>query len=154
MKCLGITGYFYNNAYKLQFSIGAFNIAFPLQKEFGYRLLSMSNSAVGMCIYLIFCIFVIGLGEEIFWRGFIQKKLFGYFSTNKSIWFTAILFSLIHFYIFTILPVRIGILFLALIALVGGIWGYLFKYYDNVWSSAVSHGIVAFIIRKYYFFNH
>jgi len=154
LKYLGITGYFYNNAHKLQFSIGAFNAAFPLQKELGYRLLNMSNSAVGVCIYFLFCILIIGLGEEIFWRGFIQKKLSSYFSPNKSVWFTAILFALIHFYIFTILPIKTGISFLVLIALVGGIWGYLFNYYDNVWSSAVSHGVVVFIIWKYYFFNH
>lgn len=153
LKYLGTTGYFYNAAHRLQVSIGAFNIAFSLQKELGYRLLNISNSAVGVCLYFLFCILVIGLGEEIFWRGFIQKKLSGYFSPNKSIWFTAILFSLIHFYIFTILPVKIGVSFLILIALAGGIWGYLFKYFDNVWSSAISHGIVAFIIWKYYFFR-
>lgn len=154
LKYLGITGYFYNAAHRLQFSIGAFNSAFPLQKELGYRLLNMSNSTVGICIYFLFCILVIGLGEEIFWRGFVQKKLSGYLSPHKSVWVTAVLFALIHFYIFTILPVKTGISFLVLIALVGGIWGYLFKYFDNVWSSAVSHGVVACIIWKYYFFNH
>ncbi|MDP2923704.1 MAG: CPBP family intramembrane metalloprotease [Candidatus Omnitrophota bacterium] len=153
LKYLGITGHFYSNAHKLQFSIGDFNMAFLLQKELGYRLLNMSNSAVGICIYFLFCIFIIGLGEEIFWRGFIQKKLSGYFSPNKAIWFTAILFSLMHFYVFTILPVKTGISFLLLITLVGWIWGYLFTRFDNIWSSAISHGIVAFIIWKYYFFN-
>lgn len=150
---LGIRGHVYNNVHKLQLTMGIFNISFPLQKEIGYRLLSISNSTIGVCAYLIFCIFVIGLGEEIFWRGFIQKKLSSYFSSNKSVWITAILFSLIHFYIFTILPVKTGISFLTLITIVGGIWGYLFKYFDNVWPSAISHGIVAFIIWKYYFFN-
>jgi membrane protease YdiL (CAAX protease family) len=154
LKYLGITGYFYNAAHKLQVSVGSFNIAFPLQKEFGYRLLNISNSAVGVCIYFLFCILVIGLGEEIFWRGFVQKKLSSYLSPHKSIWVAAILFAMIHFYIFIILPIKTGISFLVLIALVGGIWGYLFKYFDNIWSSAVSHGVVAFIIWKYYFFSH
>ena len=153
LKFLGITGYVYNNMNKLQFSIGAFNIVFPLQKELGYQLLAMSNSLVGMTVYLIFCFFLIGFGEELFWRGFIQKKISGYLSANTSIWLTAILFALIHFYIFTILPIKIGICFLFLIAISGVAWGYLFKYSSNVWSPAISHGITAFIIWKYYFFS-
>ena len=152
LKSLGITGYIYNNTDNLQFSIGVFNIFFPLQKEIGYRLLSISNSPVGVCAYLIFCIFVIGLGEEIFWRGFIQKKISGYLPANMSIWVTAFLFSMIHFYIFTILPIKTGISFLVLIAFAGGMWGYLFKYFGNIWSAAISHGITTFVIWKYYFF--
>jgi hypothetical protein len=140
--------------HKLQFNVGQFCVAFPLQKELGYRLLTASNSTIGLFIYLIFSILVIGLGEELFWRGFIQAKISDRFPANVSIWFTAILFALIHCYIFTILPIKIGISFLALIFIVGLIWGYLFKYFNNVWSAAISHGIVAFIIWKYYFFNH
>jgi len=154
LRLLGVTGYVYSNMDKLQLSIGVFNIAFPLQKELGYQLLSISNSFVGMGLYLIFCFLLIGLGEEIFWRGFIQKKISNHLSSNLAIWITAILFALIHFYIFTILPMKSGIFFLLLIAISGIVWGYLFKYFNNVWSSAISHGIAAFIIWKYFFFAH
>jgi len=153
LKFIGVTGYVYSNMDKLQLSIGDFNIAFPLQKELGYRLLSTSNSLVGVGLYLIFCFFLIGLGEEIFWRGFIQKKISKRLSVNLSIWITATLFALTHFYIFTILPIKLGIFFLFLIAISGVVWGYLFKYFNNIWSSVISHGITAFIIWKYYFFS-
>lgn len=153
LKFLGVTGYVYSSMDKLQLSIGACNITFPLQKELGYRLLTTGNSLVGIGLYLTFNLFLIGLGEEIFWRGFIQKEISGYLSANLSILITAILFALIHFYIFTIVPIELGIIFLFLIAISGAVWGYLFKHFNNVWSSAISHGIAAFIIWKYYFFS-
>lgn len=153
LKFLGITGYAYGNLHKLQFSLGPFNTVFLLEKELGYRLLNMSNTSVGVCVYLLFCIFVIGLGEEIFWRGFLLKKISNYSSMDAAIWFSAALFASAHFYIFAILPVNMGIYFLVLIAISGACWGYLFKHFNNVWSAAISHGIVAFIIWKYYFFS-
>lgn len=154
LKFFGVGGYVFNSMDKLQLSIGACNITFPLQKELGYRLLTTSSSLPGIALYLLFNLFLIGLGEEIFWRGFIQKKISGYLSANLSIWITAALFALIHFYIFTIVPIKLGIVFLFLVAISGIVWGYLFKYFNNVWASAVSHGITAFIIWKYYFFVH
>lgn len=153
LKIFGATGYAYTAGHKLQYSFGPFNIVFSLEKELGYQRLIAGNNLVGTYLYLIFCVFVIGLGEELFWRGFIQKKISNYFSTAASIWLTAILFALIHFYIFTILPVKAGIYFLVLITGVGAGWGYLFEYFNNIWASAVSCGIVAFIIWKYYFFS-
>ncbi|MDD5422730.1 MAG: type II CAAX endopeptidase family protein [Candidatus Omnitrophica bacterium] len=149
LKSLGITGYIYNSLHKMQFS----NMSFPLQKEVGYRLLTISDNTTGLCLYLIFSLFIIGFGEELFWRGFIQQKISGRTSADIAIWITAILFSAIHFYIFAILPIKAGIIFLLLIAFAGIVWGYLLKYFGNIWSSAISHGITAFIIWKYYFFK-
>jgi membrane protease YdiL (CAAX protease family) len=149
LKYLGITGYVYNSLHKLQFS----NISFPLQKEVGYRLLTISDNPTGLCLYLIFSLFIIGFGEELFWRGFIQQKISGYVSKDMSVWITAVLFSSIHFYVFIILPVKTGMIFLLLIGFAGIVWGYLLKYFGNIWTSAISHGIAAFIIWKYYFFK-
>ncbi|HNX90543.1 MAG TPA: CPBP family intramembrane metalloprotease [Candidatus Omnitrophota bacterium] len=152
LKCLGMTGYLFDKTDKLQLSLGSFNVSFSLQNELSYRLLGASSSGVGVCIYFLFSVFAIGLGEEIFWRGFVQKKISDHFSLNKSVWITAALFALIHSYVFTILPFKTGMLFLLLIAIVGAMWGYLFNYFGNIWVSAISHGVVAFIIWKYYFF--
>ena len=152
LKILGLTGKLFTSAHKLEFSFAGITASFPLQKEAGYQLLSMNNVLLGTCLFFIFCIVVVALGEEIFWRGFIQKKIANYLPSNTSIIITAILFSLIHFYIFTIAPLKAGILFLVLIAFAGYIWGYLFKYFGNIWASVVSHGITAFIIWKYFFF--
>jgi len=152
LNFLGMTGYTLSNLHKLQSSLGFFKISFPMQKEVGYKLLTTSDTLKGAFLYLLFSIFIIGLGEELFWRGFIQQKISHYFSKSLSIWLTAILFSLVHLYIFLILPIKGGILFLIAIAIIGAFWGYLFAYFNNIWGPAISHGIVAFIIWKYYFF--
>lgn len=152
LKLLGITGYLFTETHKLQLSFGAFNVAFPLQKEAGYRLMTMSNMALGTSLFALFCVFVIGVGEEIFWRGFVLKKIAGYLPAHAAVWVTAFLFSAIHFYIFAILPIKAGISFLALILFAGVVWGYMARHFGNIWSCAVSHGIVAFVIWKYYFF--
>ena len=152
IRFFGLSGQALSELDKLQFSLGFFKIIFPLQKEVGYRLLTMSNTLKGAFLYLFFSIFIIGLGEELFWRGFIQQKISNFFSKNISIWLTAILFGLAHFYIFIIIPFRIGIFFLAMITIIGAIWGYLFQRFNNIWGAAVSHGMVAFVIWKYYFF--
>lgn len=154
LKILGLTGRFFTSADKLQFSVGTLTVTFSLQHEAGYRLLSMSNVAASTWLFFVFCFIAIGLGEEIFWRGFIQKKISGYLPVNISILITAILFSLIHFYILTVVPIKEGVSFLALIAFAGCVWGYLFKRSGTIWSAAASHGLAAFIIWKYFFFAH
>jgi len=152
LNALGMTGQALSALHKLQFSFGFFKISFPLQKELGYKLLAASNTLKGAFLYLFFCIFLVGLGEELFWRGFIQQKISKHFSKSLSIWLTALLFSLAHLYIFTILPLKEAIFFLTALAIIGAIWGYLFVYLNNIWCPAISHGMVAFIIWKYYFF--
>lgn len=153
LKFFGITGYFFTEAHTVRLSFGIFNVSFPLQKEAGYRLLNLNNVALGTSLFLLFCVCVIGVGEEIFWRGFIQKKIAKYLPAHAAVWVTAFFFSTIHFYIFTIIPVKAGISFLVLILFAGAVWGYLARYFGNIWSCALSHGIVAFVIWKYYFFS-
>jgi membrane protease YdiL (CAAX protease family) len=153
LRFFGMTGYAYAAQHQFRISLGIFNVAFSLRNEAGYRLLILSGTPPGALLYFAFSVFVIGLGEEIFWRGFIQKKMSGYFTATAAVWITAVLFALSHFYIFAVLSPGAGILFLALTALGGAIWGYLFRRFDNIWSAAVSHGITAFILWKYFFFR-
>lgn len=153
LQLLGLTGHSLINAHNIQFGIGTFKIKFSLARELGYQLLIMSNSFKGLILYLLFSILVIGLGEEIFWRGFIQRKIAHRVTKSATIWITAVLFALIHSYVFIIVPISKGLILLALIGIVGVIWGYLYEKTDNIWSAAISHGIVAAIIWKYYFFT-
>jgi hypothetical protein len=41
---------------------------------------------------------------------------------------------------------------MALIAIGGIVWGYLFDVLKNIWVVAISHGITSAIIWKYFFF--
>lgn len=153
LQLLGLTGYSLTNAHNIQFVIGTFKIKFSLARELGYRLLMMSNSFKGFILYLLFLILVIGLGEEIFWRGFIQRKIAHRVTKSAAIWITAVLFALTHSYVFIIVPISKGLILLVLIGILGAIWGCLYEKTDNIWSAAISHGIVASFIWKYYFFG-
>jgi len=152
LRLFALTGYSFVQTNTLRLSIGKFEIIFPLIKELGYHLLTRSNDLKGLLLYLIFSIFVIGLGEEIFWRGFVQRKISDRVTKSLSILITSALFALTHFYVLAILPINKGIILFVLIGAVGTIWGYLFEKTGNIWSVALSHGIVAFVIWRYFFF--
>lgn len=121
-------------------------LGFSIKRELGYRLLTDN-----LFLYFLYCIFPVGLGEELFWRGFIQQKMKNYFKKKTSIWLTAFLFSLVHFYIFLIAPLYIAALFLVSIIFLGVFWGYSFEKFENLFFPALSHGILAFIVWVYYY---
>lgn len=148
---LGLASHAINNTQKVGFEIGSLKVDFLLAKELGYQLLMMSNNIKGLLIYVLFSVFVIGLGEELFWRGFIQRKIANKVTKSASIWLTAALFSVIHFYLFIILPITQSIILLSLIGVIGIVWGYLYEKTNNIWSVAISHGITAAIIWKHFF---
>jgi membrane protease YdiL (CAAX protease family) len=152
LKYFNFTGNSFMSNDTLGFAVGTFKIEFSLAKELGYQLLTKSTTAEGLIVYLLFSILLIGLGEELFWRGFIQKKIINRVGRFKGVIIASALFALIHFYILTIISFGKGLTFLLLIGLVGVIWGYLYERTGNIWSAAISHGITAAVIWKYYFF--
>jgi membrane protease YdiL (CAAX protease family) len=151
LQLLGLTGHSFISSDSLGVGIGAFKVSFSLAKELGYQLLAKSSTTIGLILYFLFNILLVGLGEEILWRGFIQRKIARKTTVTAAIWITAALFALIHFYIFIILPFGKGIILLVLIGIAGAIWGYLCERMGSIWGAAVSHGIAAAIIWKYYF---
>jgi len=154
LKFLGMSNFSLDDIKGLQYYHVLFNFDLVMKKETGYQLLTKSNTFLDGFLYLLFSVFVIGLGEEVFWRGFIQQKLSRYLPQKAiAVWLTAALFSLMHIYILTVMPINTGIIFLVLIALAAVAWGYLFLYIGNIWAVAISHGLTAFIIWKYYFFR-
>jgi membrane protease YdiL (CAAX protease family) len=153
LKRCGMTGHAYTDLHTLNISLASINVTFTLQKELGYQLLLMNRTWGGGLLFLLFCVFMVGIGEELFWRGFVQQKFSHYMTKPRSIWLTAVLFGMVHCYLFAVLPMGTGVLFLALIALAGAFWGYLFERFGSLWAPALSHGIAAFIIWKYYFFS-
>ena len=152
LELLGVAGFSFTDVHNIEVDIGLFKIKFSLAKELGYQLFSRSSGFKGLILYFLFNILLIGLGEEIFWRGFIQRKIGKRLKKSAAIGITALLFSLTHSYIFILLPLSKGIILLGLIGFVGAAWGYLYERIDNIWCPAISHGLVAAIIWKYYFF--
>lgn len=152
LRILGISGFALSDTQKLELPLGFFKLSFPLEKELSYRLLTTSGTMTGALLYLLSSVFFIGLGEELFWRGFIQQKFARYLPKTPAIWITAALFGLTHFYVFTILSVKESVIVMAAVAVIGAIWGYLFARFNNIWGPALCHGIIAFTVWKYYFF--
>lgn len=81
--------------------------------------------------YIVLFLIIIP-GEELYWRGYIQKKLYKDMSFQKSIIYSTSLYSFAH--IFS------GSILLILTALFAGIlWGYLYYKTNNILIPIVSH---------------
>lgn len=87
-------------------------------------------------------ILVAAPGEELFWRGFVQKRLLRYFGTFGSIVFGALLYASVHIYS--------GTFILMLAAFLSGLmWGALYLWKKSMPLVIVSHivfDIMIFII--------
>jgi uncharacterized protein len=89
--------------------------------------------------HYIALILVAAPGEELFWRGFIQKKLMNYFKPAVSIAAAALLYATVHIYS--------GSFLLILAALVSGlIWGTLYYWKKSMPLAIVSHIIFDLMI--------
>ncbi len=153
LKALGMTGYSLDKVHELNSFLRSFGIKITFMGEAGFKLLSAGNELNWVLLSLIYCVLLVGLGEEIFWRGFIQRKISRTLPVPASIWVTAVLFALVHSYLFFIIPFKEGLIFLGLITLAGAFWGYLYEYFGNIWGPAFSHGIIAFIVWRYFVFS-
>ncbi len=85
-------------------------------------------------IIMILNLFIIAilpaLGEELFFRGVLQKIFYNLFKSGHiAIWFTAFLFSAIHFQFFGFVPRFI----------LGLVFGYLFYWSGTLWLPVISH---------------
>jgi len=120
-------------------------LGFSVKGELGYYFLKSNKF-----LFLLYSIFSVGFGEELFWRGFIQQKLKIYFKEKISIIFTAILFTLVHFYFLSISSFLIAIFLLIFVFFLGIFWSYFFERYKNLFFPALSHGILAFLVWSYY----
>lgn len=77
-------------------------------------------------------ILVIGPGEELLWRGYVQGNLTRKFGKIKGFVFAALIYTVIH--------VATGNLILILAALTGGLlWGWMYMKYQSVLMNSISH---------------
>jgi membrane protease YdiL (CAAX protease family) len=84
----------------------------------------------GLCVNLLTLALIPAFAEELLFRGVLQQLLIKVFrSSQAGIWFTAILFSAIHFQFFGFLPRMI----------LGLLFGYLFLWTGSLWSAIIPH---------------
>jgi len=93
-------------------------------------LLTSKTSSPSLYTNIIIVAFLPAIGEELFFRGVLQKMFAGFFKNgNAAVWITAIIFSTIHFQFYGFLP-RL---------LLGLIFGYLFLWSGSVWLPVAAH---------------
>ncbi|MEY8001249.1 lysostaphin resistance A-like protein [Clostridium sp. Mt-5] len=105
------------------------------------EILSVYNNKAQGDLKLIsaLLLFLIGPGEEIYWRGFIQSTLAKILGENKGYVLSALLYSLVH--------VITGNFMLVLAALVCGLyWGWLYKKRQSLIPVIISHALWDFTI--------
>jgi membrane protease YdiL (CAAX protease family) len=105
----------------------------------GFKGFSLSL-AYGLIVYAI-----VGFGEEMVWRGYVQTRLIAYSGTPKGLMTTALLFSLLHlptrYYLFS--GVVMEAFASALLVLpVGLLFGYIMLKSQNIIPSSIFHLLV------------
>lgn len=91
-----------------------------------------SNGNLTLIGLLLF--FIIGPGEELYWRGFIQNTLGKKFGENKGYLFSILLYAAVH--------IVTGNFMLVIAALVCGLfWGWLYKKEKSLIPVIISHAI-------------
>ena len=93
-------------------------------------------------VALCFVLLLIGGGEEIFWRGFLQHHLSRRFSFLGVFLVTA-LYTIAH-----ITTLNIMLMLAALVA--GLFWGFLYELHKNIWLNVISH--ISWDIAVFVFF--
>lgn len=86
---------------------------------------------------------IIGPGEEIFWRGFLQEKTGSLVGPDAGLWLTALVYALVH--------VASGNIMLVLAAAVCGVfWGLTYRIFRSPVLNAVSHTIWALAVFVFF----
>ncbi|KAA9331835.1 CPBP family intramembrane glutamic endopeptidase [Adhaeribacter soli] len=105
------------------------------------RYLTQFNSVGQMLIGLVAFALIPAIGEELVFRGIIQKNLVRWLrNEHVAIWVTAILFGAIHVQFFGFFP-RV---------VLGAIFGYLYAWSRNLWVPIAGHfmnnGVTVFLL--------
>ncbi len=87
-------------------------------------------------------LFIIGPAEEIFWRGFVQRRLCRKYGLLAGFIAAVAFYTLVHIWSF-------NFMLIAAAAICGGFWGLLYMGTGNLWTCIISHAVwdvVIFII--------
>jgi hypothetical protein len=94
------------------------------------KFLTTFDSFLKMLVGLVVIAIVAGIGEELIFRGLIQRKLYkGLNNPHAAIWVAAFIFSAIHMQFYGFLP-RL---------MLGALFGYFYFWTGNIWVPMVAH---------------
>jgi len=103
------------------------------------------DSTSGLLINLLIIAVLPAIGEELLFRGVLQKHFAEWFKNpHIAIWVTAVIFSFIHFQFYGFLPRM----------LMGALFGYLFYWSKNLWYPIIAHFVNnAAAVLAFYFYH-
>lgn len=87
------------------------------------------NTVPELLLNIVLIAVIPAVGEELFFRGIIQKLLGEKLKVHAAVWITAFIFSTIHFQFFGFIP-RL---------LLGALMGYLLVWTNNLWMPILAH---------------
>ncbi|GAB1416776.1 hypothetical protein MASR2M117_21820 [Paludibacter sp.] len=111
-------------------------------EELTLRILE-TNSFAGLMINIGLVAIIPAFGEELFFRGTIQRLLQEKWKTHVAVWVTAIIFSAFHFQFFGFIPRM----------LIGALLGYMFVWTQNLWVPIIAHFINNATAVVFYYFK-
>lgn len=79
-------------------------------------------------------VLIIGPAEEIFWRGFVQRRFSKRYGVIAGFLMATALYALVHIW-------SMNFMLLAAAAICGGFWGLLFAFTGRLWPCIISHAI-------------
>jgi hypothetical protein len=79
-------------------------------------------------------LFIIGPAEEIFWRGFVQRRLAKRYGVLIGLMAATAVYALVHVWSF-------NLMLLAASAVCGAFWGLLVAATGNLWPAIISHAV-------------
>ncbi|MCI2429685.1 CPBP family intramembrane metalloprotease [Candidatus Acetothermia bacterium] len=92
------------------------------------------KTQIDLWLIALLLVFVVGPGEEIFWRAFVQKKLCERWGDLTGWLVTTAIYALVH--VWTLNPMLIGAA-----AIAGLFWGALYLYRRSLVTVMVSHAL-------------
>ncbi len=99
----------------------------------------VSSNAI---LYMMgFMVLYNGVGEELFWRGFVQRRLQGKFNPRVAILIAALLYTGYHpLTVYTFFgSVPIAVFITSMVFFSGLVWGWLRYRFDSAWPAALGH---------------
>lgn len=105
----------------------------PFQNDNVMSIYSNRSQAPRWLIAVLLMI-IIGPGEEIFWRGFVQYRFAEKWGDAKGFWLVAALYSLVH-------VISLNLILIGAAAVCGLFWGALYRRTGSVLPGIVSHAV-------------
>jgi len=84
-------------------------------------------------------LFLMGPAEEIYWHGFVQRRLTGRYGATSGVLATAVVYTLVH-------VVSLNFMLVAAAGVCGLYWGLLFQREKNLIPLIISHALWDFLI--------